>query len=1015
MSTLNRLSLGLALLLLSATGGWTAPSVEGAVSAVTTQAIKEIKLDNGLRIFVLEKPTSPTFAALYQFGVGGAMDPKGRSGIAHLLEHMMFKGSTTIGVTDAAKEQPLLRHQSDLWHRLHAELDRQATPFETPDPATIDKLKARIAELDTQLKQLTIQNEYDELVTRAGGVGMNAQTSNDFTQYFVQLPSNRLETWFALESDRLMRPVFREFYAERDVVQEERRLRYDNSPDGQIFEAQKALLFNAHPYATPVIGWPADLQRLTVEDAMDYFRTYYSPSNCQMILVGDIKSSEVERLAKQYFAAWKRQSIPRLQVTMDLEQSGERRRAVEFDAEPKVSVAWRTVALGDQDQAALELLGRVLGGLESSRLDQSIVQGERIASYVSASQTSMRYGGWFTVQSAPLGEHTNAELESAFGREIARIQESGVTPEELERAKVQTEVGRARTLNSNLGMAQLIGGAVRSAGTVRWLDESLARINAVTAADVQSVAKRYLTPSRRAVVELRKTPGGAKASRGSENSVDQHGGFVGQRGQRHSTGFTRLIASMRAAPKLEFKLPQIGKEVERVVLPSGVTVLIKADHTSPVVNLSFVWLGGTNSLPVKQLAPFEIADSLLTEGGTQSLTAKELQERREALGMNFSMYTSGTTCGASFSSLKRTFNDSWELAMEMLKKPRLDEARLQTIKGQYIESMKRRYESPAFGASTIISHVLWSDHPRFGYTVSRREIEAVTTEQIRHGWERFTGRDNLFVVAVGDFDPPQLLEQIERSFADWRTAQDKQRIWLTWDAVARPGVYTVDKQLPQPAVRLIQNLPVDRAAPDADHAALEVLNDIFGGSGFRSRLMERLRTGEGLTYGVSSSLSHQGRPGQPGTLGVSYQTKQASVARSVEIVIEELTKIVNEPVAEAEVAEQIESWRNRFVFGFTNDFSIVSRMLNSELDDRPYDQAKRTLDAVQLIKPADIKRVAQRYLNPANLSIAVYGTLSEADQKQFAERFSLETFQRDEVFQGGFSDPPPSPPAITQP
>ncbi|MFN7965192.1 MAG: pitrilysin family protein [Acidobacteriota bacterium] len=1005
MSSVRTLLVSTALVFLPATHARNAAASDTSQSLLSSQ-IKEIRLDNGLRIAVLEKPTSPTFAALYQFGVGGAMDPKGRSGIAHLLEHMMFKGSATIGVTDGVKERALLQRQSMLWHTLHTELDRQADPFAPADPATIEALKKQISALDQQLQQLTIQNEYDELVTRAGGVGMNAQTSNDFTHYFVQLPSNRLEFWFALESERLLRPVFREFYAERDVVQEERRLRYDNSPDGQMFEAQKALLFDAHPYATPVIGWPADLQRLTVEDAMDYFRTYYSPSNCQMMLVGDIKASEVERLAKKYFSAWKRQSIPRLQITADMEPSGERRRVVEFDAEPKLSAAWRTVALGEKDQSALELLGRVLGGLESSRLDQSIVQGERIASYVSASQTSMRYGGWFTVQAAPSGAHTTAELEAAFTREIVRIQESGVTVEELERAKVQTEVGRAQTLTSNLGLAQLIGSALRTAGSVRWLDESVARINAVTPAEIQRVAKQYLTPARRAVIEIRKTPGGAKAVRGGEARVDQHGGVVGQRGQRHSSGFTKLIATVRAAPKLRFKLPEVGKEVERVVLPSGVTVFVREDHTAPIVNLGFTWLGGTNSLAVDQLAPFELADSLLTEGGTETLAPAALQERQEALGMSFSIYTSGTTCGASFRSLRRTFDLAWPLAIEMVMKPRLDEERLQTIKGQYIESMKRRYESPGLGAAAIVSHVMWKDHPRFGYTVSRQQIEAITPAQVRDGWARFTGRDNLYIVAVGDFDKQQLLARIEETFSGWRTAADKSRVWLSWEPRTRPGVYTVEKDLPQPAVRLVQNVAIDRRAPEADHAALEILNDILGGSGFRSRLMERLRTGEGLTYGVSSSLSHQGRPDQPGTLIVSYQTKQASVARSVQVAIEEIAKIVNESVTAAEVAEQIESWRNRFVFGFTNDFAIVNRMLSNELDDRPYDQAKRTLDAVQLVQPIDIRRVAQRYLKPADLTIAVYGTLSDDDRKQFAASGSLSTLQRDDVFPGGYSEGP---------
>jgi predicted Zn-dependent peptidase len=194
-----------------------------ASKAVTPQDVKEIRLDNGLRIFVLERHSSPTFAALYQFNVGSAMDPKGKSGIAHLLEHMMFKGSKTIGTLDAQREAELMAQQTDLWRQLRAEEDRQDDPFNRADPEKIAQLKQRLHEIATEHKKLIVQNEYVEIMQRAGSEGTNAFTNPDTTTYIVELPSNRLEFWFRMESDRLMNAVFREFYSERDVVSEERR------------------------------------------------------------------------------------------------------------------------------------------------------------------------------------------------------------------------------------------------------------------------------------------------------------------------------------------------------------------------------------------------------------------------------------------------------------------------------------------------------------------------------------------------------------------------------------------------------------------------------------------------------------------------------------------------------------------------------------------------------------------------------------------------------------------------
>jgi len=298
------------------------PTVAAEAKAKPSLDIKTVSLDNGLKIYVLERQASPTFAALYQFDVGGAADPKGRSGIAHLLEHMMFKGTATLGTTDFAKEKPLLDRINAAWMELQAETEREDDPFRPPDAAKVDKLRKEIDALTAEQKKLIVKNEFDQVMTRAGSVGMNASTSWDQTNYYMQLPANRLELWFRMEADRILNPVFREFWSERDVVHEERRLRTENSPQGTASEAMMSLLFPAHPYGTPVVGWPSDVAKLTHDDAMAYFRTYYSPTNCTMVLVGDVKVADVERLAKKYFGPWKRQTIPPRVVTREPDPKG---------------------------------------------------------------------------------------------------------------------------------------------------------------------------------------------------------------------------------------------------------------------------------------------------------------------------------------------------------------------------------------------------------------------------------------------------------------------------------------------------------------------------------------------------------------------------------------------------------------------------------------------------------------------------------------------------------------------
>jgi predicted Zn-dependent peptidase len=980
-------------------------SVASAEQAEASRAldIKEISLDNGLRIFVVERPATPTFAARYQFGVGGASDPKGRSGIAHLLEHMMFKGTTGVGTLDAEKEAGLMKRLSELWHQLHMELDKEDDPFREADPEKIETLRQEIERVSAEQKKLIVKNEYDELVSRAGGVGLNASTSKDVTRYYIQLPANRLELWFRMESDRLLNPVFREFYSERDVVLEERRMRVENTSWGRVNEALSALLFAAHPYGQPVIGWPRDLQRLVREDAMDYFTTYYSPSNCIMALVGDVKADEVRRLAEKYFGGWKRQELPRLPITSEPEQEGERRRVVEFDADPILSMAWKTVPEGHPDQYALDALSKVLGGLYSSRFDETIVQKERLASGAGTSHPTFKYSGYFKAYGVLRGEHTAAELEQAMEREIKRIQQDGITEVELERAKTAVEVSRVESLKSNAGLASRIANAVYFSGSPDYSKEYEKRINAVTVEQVKEVAGKYLQPRRKNVVEIHKVEAAGGDSRGRGADVaHQRGAVPGERGRSHSSGFKHAMELIRGAKPIDLHIPEIGKDVQRVELDSGMTVFIKEDHSAPSVEMSFRWLGGSNNKPVEKLAPFYLASSLLNQGGTEKLSPTELQARKDELGMSFSVGFGSTLGSGYFWSLTRNFEQSFDLALEIIMRPRLDEERLQTLKGPYVERMRRRSESPGRAASVLLNHVIYKDHPRLGYIPSKIEIEGITPAQVRELWKRYFGKDNMYITVVGDFDSAAMLKTIESKLGSWRLAEESSRSYITHDPIIRPGAYLVEKELPQPAIRIYHQIDVDRRAAREDHAALEILNDILGGSGFRSRLMERLRSDEGLTYGIYSGISHEGRPGVPGRIRITYQTKKASVAHSIDAVLEEMLKIIEEKVGEAEVQEQIESWRNRFIFRYTNDFYIVARLMGSELDDRPYDFDRIKLEQVQKVTVKDVRRVARKYFKPENLTVVIFGALTDEDSKELTEKFDLKVLKHADVFTGGY-------------
>jgi zinc protease len=365
-----------------------------------------------------------------------------------------------------------------------------------------------------------------------------------------------------------------------------------------------------------------------------------------------------------------------------------------------------------------------------------------------------------------------------------------------------------------------------------------------------------------------------------------------------------------------------------------------------------------------------------------------------------------TQSGAWLWSLSRNFDESFDLLLDVLMHPRFDAERLETLKGQYVERMRRRRESPGRAVRVLLDRVIYGEHPRLGYVATRAQVEAVTPDDVRAVWRRHLGGDNLFVTAVGDFDAAAIVRRIETAFGSWRQAEQTERLWITHEPLLAPGAYLVEQALPQPAVQIYHQIAVDRTAPLADHAALEILNDILGGSGFRSRLMERLRSDEGLTYGISSSLAHQGRPGVPGRIVASYQTKQDSVVQSIDSVLEEFRRILAEDVGPQEVQEQIEAWRNRFIFAYTNDFYTVSRLMGNELDDRPYDFEKRMLDAVQQVRVEDVRRVAGKFLRPEQLTVAIFGTPTDADRAALTERFRLQVLDAAQVFSGGYETLP---------
>lgn len=465
------------------------------------ERVIEHRLANGLTLLMVERHQAPIVSINFTFGVGGMHEATGATGVAHLYEHMAFKGTRTIGTRDYERERPLLEEVERLQARIAS---LEASPADPAAAAALEDLRRKLKEAQERADALVVVNEMALLYQRHGAVGLNASTGKDVTRYTVSLPANRLPLWAAIESDRMAHPVLREFFKERAVVMEERRLRTEDSPAGLLHEAFTAAAFQAHPYGFPTIGWASDIQALTPAETERFFRAHYGPNNAVIGIVGDIDPREVIALVERTFGKIPAAPPPPPVVTVEPPQRGERRVEVEFDAEPSLLIGYHKPAIGHPDDYVFDVLDSLLSEGVTSRLYKRLVREKRVAASVA---TSSGYPGavapnLFVISAVPLAPHTTTEVEAAVYEELERLKVEPVTPREMEKVLNNLDASLVRALRSNSGLASQLAYFQVVAKDWRYLLKARDRIAAVTPADIQRVAATYFRKSNRTVATL---------------------------------------------------------------------------------------------------------------------------------------------------------------------------------------------------------------------------------------------------------------------------------------------------------------------------------------------------------------------------------------------------------------------------------------------------------------------------------------------------------------------------------
>ncbi|MGD1906500.1 MAG: M16 family metallopeptidase [Leptolyngbyaceae cyanobacterium] len=458
------------------------------------EQVSEFTLDNGMTFIVLERHQAPVVSFMLYANVGAANEEDGETGMAHYLEHLAFKGTTQIGTLDYGAEQPLIVE-------MDAVFDQLLAAEAAGDEAAVAELSLQLEALQAEAREYVKQNEYGQIIDQAGGQGLNATTSADATRYFYSLPSNKLELWMSLESERFLDPVFREFYEEKEVILEERRLRVDNSPIGKLIEVFLEESFEQHPYRRPVIGYEEDLFNATRAKIDRFFHQYYGPNNLTATVVGDVDPTEVKAMAEAYFGRYTARALPAEVEINEPPQTAPKDFTLALPSQPWYLEGYHRPGITHPDHAIYGMIESILVNGRTARLYKTLVEDEQVALDVGGINgfPGDRYENLMVLYGLTTPESTTEDIAALMRQELDQLINQSVSEPELERVKTQARASLLSRLASNSGMASLLAEYQAKTGSWQNVFSELATIESVTAADIQRVAQATFQPQNRTV------------------------------------------------------------------------------------------------------------------------------------------------------------------------------------------------------------------------------------------------------------------------------------------------------------------------------------------------------------------------------------------------------------------------------------------------------------------------------------------------------------------------------------
>ncbi|MBB3878246.1 M16 family metallopeptidase [Sphingomonas pseudosanguinis] len=900
------------------------PTLAGAQSAppqtatgARTESVKPIDfstrtLPNGLRVYAIRDTTTPNVSVQVWYDVGSKDDPKGRSGFAHMFEHLMFKATRNL-----------------------------------------------------------VPEQMDRLTEDVGGYN-NASTADDYTNYYEVVPANHLQRLLFAEADRMAALVVepKSFASERDVVKEELRQRTLAQPYGKLFSIYyPKLAYSVHPYARPGIGSLEELESAGIDDVRAFHATYYRPDNAVLVVSGNFDPAQLDRWVDEYFANIKRPSapIPRVTVQEPARTAAVSRTVYEANTPlPAVLISYHVPPERSADTPALMVLNAILSAGESSRLYESLVYRDQLAQSASTFLDTKQSTGNFVAYAMLASGKTAAEGEAALKREIARVRDTAVSPAELAEAKNELLTSALKQRETAEGKASLIANSVIVNGDPTAADRQIAAIQTVTAADVQRVAREYLKDQQSATI--RYLPAEGKPAGTTDTPI-----AIAPTVQVAALTPPANIAVVTPAPEGQRILPPAPGAPIAPTLPqpvvatlsNGIRVVTVERHDLPLVTASLVALGGSATDPAGKAGASSLAADLMTKG-TQTRSATEIARAVESLGGSIESSASDDGASIDLTVPSAQVDTAMTILADVATRPTFAPAEIERARSQTIDGLNVAMKNPAQLSGMVADRVVYGTRA-YGQVSTPTSLKGLTRADLTAAYARSWKPGQATLLLVGDVTPAQARLLAEKHLGQWRAAGAATAATSAEPAFPAPRVIVVDMPDAGQAGVVVARPGIRRA--DERYYPLAVANTVLGG-GFSSRLNQEIRIKRGLAYGAGSSVL-AGR--DVGLISARTQTKNPSAAEVVGLIDAEMRRLGTAPVAPAELETRQAVLIGNFGRTIETTDGVASILAGYTLQGVPLDELSRYIPRVQAVDPAAVQTNAAALLDPKAASVIVVG------------------------------------------